>query len=225
MVSAILVDNFPAVFPPLPHTQRRRATRIVAHARRRRNVYDSAMAFDEQACVNRARRNDGDAFAMLVDHYMPRIYAHLYRMLGNREDAEDVAQETFVRAYAHLDRYDPARPFRNWIYTIASNLARNHLRKRSAAGQGVPLDEARAEAGTTPDYAAATREQSDRINAALDRLTPNAAVLVQLHYREGFTIGEAADILGMTENAAKVALHRARKQLRNLLVEDDHDGA
>jgi len=225
MVSTIFVDSTPGVFPPLPQTQRRRATRIVAHARKRRKVYDSAMSFDEQAFVNRARRNDGEAFAMLVDHYMPRIYAHLYRMLGNREDAEDVAQETFVRAYAHLDRYDPARPFRNWIYTIASNLARNHLRKRSAAGQGVPLEEARVTTGTTPGKEATATEQQDRINAALDRLAPNAAVLVQPHYREGFTIREAADILGMTENAAKVALHRARKQLRQLLVEDDHDGA
>ncbi|MBI2425397.1 MAG: RNA polymerase sigma factor [Candidatus Hydrogenedentes bacterium] len=196
----------------------------LTHAAHGTKVYDSAMEFDEQESLRLALQGDGEAFACLVDHYMPRIYSHVYRMLRRREDAEDVTQEAFVRAWRFLHRYDAGRPFRNWLYTIASNLALNQLRLRQRRGDTISIEEP-VELPSVEEAATARiarGEHQRRIDAALAQLSPTAAALIQLHYQEGLAIREAAEILGMNENAAKVALHRARKALREILVEEDN---
>ena len=178
----------------------------------------------ESECVARVLTGDSAAFDRLVDSYTARIYTHVYRMTRNREEAEDVVQETFLRAYRNLASFDRLRPFRNWLYTIATNLALNALRTRQRRGQTVTLDfEAETvEIDARLEDARALLMRGDvagRLAQAIGMLPPQPAALVHLHYMEGMSIRESAETLKMTEDAAKVALHRARKRLRILLGE------
>ena len=183
---------------------------------------DAAETHWEATCVAQTARGNPEAFNRLVDYYSAPIYSHLYRMTRNREEAEDLTQETFIRAYRKIGSYDPARPFRNWLYTVATNVGRNALRSRGRRipsawldqGTEVPVADARSVGEVE------VRERKNWLRAAVDQLPDPMPMLVQLHYQEGLSIREAAAILGMSENAAKVALHRARKKLRILLEED-----
>lgn len=177
----------------------------------------------ERACVVQIERGNPEAFDHLVHHYSARIYAHLFRMIRSREEAEDLTQETFVLAYRKLDSYDRARPFRNWIYAIATNVAKNALRTRSRRIPSAREDQ-NEEAFSANDQSTnlhEARELKAQLAAAVDHLPEPLPMLIHLHYREGFTIREAAQILQMTEGAAKVALHRARKTLRTILEKDE----
>lgn len=184
----------------------------------------------EAACVARAARGDQHAFAKLVRHYTGRIYAHLYGIVRSREDAEDLTQEAFLRAFRALDRFDAGRPFANWLYTIATNVALNALRTRSRRLRPVSLDETdehngplHEPASDLPDgrQTASRSERIERLEQAVAELPHRAAALVRLHYGEGVGLREAGEMLGMKENAAKVALHRARKQLRQLMTGEE----
>ncbi len=189
---------------------------------RRPEDADAAGPYWERSCVEQMEQGRPEAFDRLVEHYAARIYAHLYRMMRNREEAEDATQETFLRAYRKIGSYDRTRPFRNWLYTIATNVGRNAARSR---GRRIPS--ARTALGTEAWVAddrsvdlAESRELKDWLASAVDRLPEPLPLLIQLHYQEGMTIREAATVLGMREGAAKVALHRARKTLRTMLEKD-----
>lgn len=176
----------------------------------------------ERACVEQMEGGNPEAFNRLVEHYSARIYSHLYRMLRNREEAEDATQETFIRAYRKIGSYDRTRPFCNWLYSISTNVGRNAARSR---GRRIPSG--RVDTGTEVSLAddgnadlVESRELKDRLSSAVDRLPGPLPLLIQLHYQEGLTIREAAEVLEMSEGAARVALHRARKTLRTILEKD-----
>ncbi len=187
-------------------------------ARRQDNVLAlDAAAIEDAALVLRATRGETDAFDTLVDRYSHRIFAHLFRLVRNREEAEDLTQETFLRAYRSLARFDTSRPFKSWVYKIATNAGLNALRSRRRRGVSVPLDMHEGPASHSADIP--RRELRDELAHAIEGLAPQPAMLVHLHYHEGMSIREAADVVGMNEGSAKVALHRARKRLRELLIE------
>jgi RNA polymerase sigma-70 factor (ECF subfamily) len=182
--------------------------------------------------VARAQAGDRSAFNEIVEAYSARIFTHLLRFVRNREEAEDLAQETFVRAYRALETFDRSRPLRGWLYAIATNVGLNGLRSRRRRIPPAPASPDRE--GTAPtepvDPRADAREVAmrnelqERLFALLDRLSPRVAALVQLHYRDGLSLAEAGAMLGMSEGAAKVALHRARRSLREWLIEEEtHD--
>ncbi len=175
----------------------------------------------EAAAIARTLAGDAEAFGELVDRYSSRIYAHLYRLVRSREEAEDLTQEAFLRAYRYLERLDTSRSFRNWLYKIATNLGLNALRSRQRRGFPVPLEEGVAAVQERGQPQVERKELSQRIDAVVARLPVQAQMLIQLHYHEGMTIREAAEIVGMREGAAKVALCRARKRLRVWLVGDE----
>jgi RNA polymerase sigma-70 factor, ECF subfamily len=173
----------------------------------------------EQGCIDRLERGNPDGFQRLVDHYSARIYSHLFRMVHNREEAEDLTQETFILAYRKIGQYDRSRPFRNWLYAIATNVGRNAYRS-----QGRRIPSAREDLGTEERVADESdtdlperHELKDRLATAVNGLPDPLPMLIQMYYQEGFSVREAADVLGMSESAAKVALHRARKTLRTML--------
>jgi RNA polymerase sigma-70 factor (ECF subfamily) len=205
-------------------------------ASRRRPFAEKGVAEAEQArnaeSRELARACDGDtkAFDRLVDAYKQRIFTHVLRMVNHREDAEDLTQEAFMRAYRYLHLYDPSRPFRSWMYAIATNTALNGLRARGRRGIEASFDdEWRPSAAETPlnnpapdpRQGAARSELADRLSEAVSALAPAHAALIHLHYTEGMSIREAAEVVGMSEGAAKTALCRARKQLRKRLIEDE----
>jgi len=176
----------------------------------------------ETACIVQMERGNPEAFNRLVEYYSAPIYSHLYRMTRNREEAEDLTQETFLRAYRKFGKYDPTYSFRNWLYTIATNIGRNALRSRGRRIPSARLDQG-TEVSVADERSAGViegRERKDWLRSAVDCLPDPMPMLIQLHYQEGLSIRESAEILGMSENAAKVALHRARKKLRMMLEKD-----
>ena len=184
----------------------------------------------EKACVQRAQAGDAAAFGELTRHYAGRVYAILYRLVRNREEAEDLAQDAFLRAHRFVNRYDASRPFRNWMFAVATNVGLNALRSRRRRGFPVRLDARDKEGGATVQLvsrgidgrqSAMRGELKEQLAQAVGKLEPRAALLIQLHYNEGLSVREAATIVGMKEGTAKVAMHRARKKLREWLVEDE----
>jgi RNA polymerase sigma-70 factor (ECF subfamily) len=183
----------------------------------------------ELRCVEAALAGNPAAFTPIVTHYSARVYTHVYRIVRSREEAEDLTQDTFLRAHRYLARFDASRPFRNWLYTIATNLALNTLRTRKRRGIAVSIEAnedgaAWDEPVSEVEDAAHRAERSelrDRLAAVIERLPARTASLVHLHYLEGMPIRDAGEIHGMNESAAKVAIYRARKQLREWLIETD----
>lgn len=173
-----------------------------------------------RACVNRVRAGEGPAFDALIGVYAGRIYSHLYRLTRSREESEDLAQETFLRAYRYLASYDVERPFRNWLYMIATNVAMTKLRGQRSGDVELDWDWGAGAVGDARGEIA-QRELRRSVAEAVNQLPPVVGALVHLHYFEGMTIRESAAILNMTDEAAKVALHRARRRLRGMLTEEE----
>lgn len=168
--------------------------------------------------VNAALTGDQDAFAEIVSAYQDAVYNLCYRMLGERTEAEDAAQEAFLRAYLNLQRYDPARSFKTWLLSIASNYCIDRLRRRRL--QWLSLDDEPTETSLAlssdepePEAVALTREHSKAIQALLNELSPEYRAVVVLRYWYDYSYAEIADIMDTTESAVKSRLFRARQTL------------
>jgi len=155
----------------------------------------------------RARDGSRVSFDELVVRYRPRLVAFLARRLADAADAEDVAQETFLRAYDHLGSYDAARPFATWLFAIGKNVAANHAvaRNRREARDGRP-----AEAVPAVDDGAGARDVWQRAAAVL---RPDAYRALWLRYAQGASVREIATALGRSSVAIKVMLFRARRRM------------
>lgn len=176
----------------------------------------------EVECIRKTQGGYPDAFNPLVAHYAPRIRAYLYRMLRNREEAEDLTQETFIKAFQALHRFEAERPFKRWLYTIATNTGLNALRGQKRRGTAIELD---------PDWSCTVADgpapspAGEHLEVALATLSPRARQLIRLHYHEGFSVQEAGTVLGMSEGAAKAALCRARQELRKKMKSETTSGS
>jgi len=180
----------------------------------------------ERRWVAAAQGGDPDAFRRIVETYRDRLYTFLLRLVRHHEEAEDLAQEAFVRAWRHLSGYDSRWPFRAWLFTIARNLALNALRRPWATIISIEAGAedgrnalALAAATASPAEQAVTGEQKRRLGQALGQLSVQAAMIFTLFYQEGMAISEIAQTVGMTAGAVKVALHRARQTLRRRLCD------
>ena len=168
---------------------------------------------EERQAVNRALRGSVEEFEPLVRACAPRVIRLAYHFLGDWDEARDLAQETFARAYLHLDRYDPDRPFTAWVFTIAARLATDRLRKRRGTARTTEVLRRDAqEAAALPDPLSMLS-----LKEALGRLTPRqrqAVVLCDLH---GFSATEAASMIGCSPSTVRVLRFLARRRLRELL--------
>ncbi|HVU11485.1 MAG TPA: sigma-70 family RNA polymerase sigma factor [Phototrophicaceae bacterium] len=171
--------------------------------------------------VQAAMEGDQDAFAELVYTYQDAVYNLCYRLLSERTEAEDAAQEAFLRAYLNLQRYDPSRSFKTWLLTIASNHCIDRLRRRrmqwlSIEDETLPSLSLSSDA-PEPEDAAMTKEQKAAIQGLLDQLNPEYRAAVVLRYWYDYSYSEIADILDTTESAIKSRLFRARQILAEKL--------
>jgi len=167
------------------------------------NLAPVATSAEELAA--RARAGSRVAFDELVVRYRPQLVAFLARRLTDAADAEDVAQETFLRAYDHLASYDPDRPFATWLFAIGKNVAANHAVAR-----------ARREArrlGAVDEPAASEADAGGVWRRAAAVLSPAAYRVLWLRYTQGLTVGEIARELDRSSVSVKVMLFRARQRL------------
>jgi RNA polymerase sigma-70 factor (ECF subfamily) len=175
----------------------------------------------EQWLLERARDGDLDAFGELVRLFERPVFNLAYRMLGNAAEAEDAAQEAFLRAYTHLDRYDPERSFKTWLLSITSNYCIDRLRKRRltwlSLEEPLPPHPALVSSEAGPEASAIAHELSVQIQALLDGLSDEYRIVVILRYWYDLSYIEIAEILETTESAVKSRLFRARQALAKQL--------
>ena len=172
--------------------------------------------------VQRARAGDDNAFAALVETYQTPIYNLCYRMLGEAGEAEDAAQETFLRAYHQLARYDPARSFKTWLFAIANHHCIDRLRKRRltwlSLDADLPPHPALNEQSPGPEEASVRREQTEMLQKLLAQLPPEDRSVVVMRYWYDLSYEEIAEATTTTVSAVKSRLHRARGNLGELLA-------
>lgn len=173
-------------------------------------------AMSDVALVELVLANDQDAFTVLVERYKDAVQNLAYRMLSNTAEAEDVTQETFVRAYTQLFTYKPAHKFSTWLLSIASHLAIDQLRRRRFLAlplEDVPFLEWIVDSGTGPELSALQGEQQDEIQVYLQRLPSKYRAVIVLRYWYDFSYEEIARTLNLTPALVKARLHRARELL------------
>ena len=162
-----------------------------------------------------------DSFAELVNTYQNAVYNLCYRMLGERTESEDAAQEAFLRAYLNMDRYDPARSFKTWVLSIASNHCIDRLRKRRltwlSLDEPLPPNIHLSSDEPEPEDATIHKERSQAMQTLLNELNTEYRAAVILRYWYDYSYAEIADILDTTESAIKSRLFRARQALADRL--------
>ena len=171
----------------------------------------------ERAWIEQALQGDREAFGRLVRAYERPVYNLTYRMLGDPAEAEDAAQETFLRAYTKLATYQPSRKFVNWLLSIASHHCIDRLRRRNRAPQ-LSLDGPLpplwlASDAPQPEQVVNKQEARAEIRGLLDTLPPDYRSAIVLRYWYNLSYEEIADVMNSTESAIKSRLHRARRMM------------
>lgn len=167
----------------------------------------------------RARRGETEAYGELVTRYQTGVFNVCYRILHNRSDAEDLAQETFIRAYDRLYTFDLERDFSPWIRRVAANLCLNYLEAQKPVAE---LDEDRDEDKTqSPGEQVEVKERSEQIRTALASLPPHYRVVVELRHYQDLSYDEIANELEIPLSDVKSHLFRARKLLAEKLHAPD----
>lgn len=178
----------------------------------------------DRELIVRWQAGDESAFEELIKRHESRVYRLLYRMMGNKEDAEDLTQETFLSLHRHGHRFRAEARFSTFVYRVAANAA---LNRRRALGRGrarVDKLKTRQEAGDdlpsaprNPEDSTLGAELSEHVREALDTLSPSLRMPVVLYDIEGLAYGEIAKVLGIAEGTVKSRIHRARQALREAL--------
>jgi len=204
-------------------------TALPARKQPRPIPHESLPELDDAAVVRRYLDGDERAFGELVSRYQTRLLNFIYRTIGDRERAEDLVQEAFIRVFRHLHRFDPSKKFSTWIYTIASNLAKNELRNRSrnplvlfqAMTGGHDGEEDRPlefeDPGDRPDDVFRKRHVRELVDAAVAQLPKHHREVFVLRELEGRSYEEIAEITRTNLGTVKSRLNRARSAFAQLV--------
>jgi len=180
----------------------------------------------EAGLVRRCLAGDEKAYRELVEMYQGQVYSVVFRMVRRREDAEDLTQETFVRMFRALARYDPNRPFAAWLFTIASRLAIDHIRRRKVTPISLTQREAGSDeeyeieiedAGLKPDEFTTRNEEERRSEELIQSLPPHYRIVVMLRHQQDLSYEEIAESLHLPLGTVKARIHRARELLKTKL--------
>lgn len=180
------------------------------------------MENSEERLISDILAGNADAYGILVERYQRPIFNLMLRMTSNKEDALDLAQDTFVRAYEKLERYKPPARFFPWLYTIGMNLARDFCRKQKCRQTGsVKIFDAREDSDSTIDPGSYVVERLDskRVEKALEGLPLDYREAVILRFHEDLSMKEIAVSLGISVSGAKMRIHRGLLRLRHILTE------
>jgi RNA polymerase sigma-70 factor (ECF subfamily) len=178
---------------------------------------------DELAWVVQAQQGSDEAFARLVEEHQTHVYNLCYRMLGEPDLAEEAAQETFLRAYQNLHRYDQSRPFATWLLSIGAHYCIDQLRRRKLAVFSMDEEhddgtvfEIADPASPDPEAESVKREDRDRLHRLLRDLDDTDRAAVILRYWHDYSEIEIAESLHLTVSAVKSRLHRSRRALAGM---------
>ena len=181
---------------------------------------------DEPRLIQLACEGDRRAFGALVLRHQERVYSCAAQMLGDRGEAEDAVQETFVRAWRALDRFDGRSKLSTWLYRICVNVCLNALRRRKRVSSRDVEDPRTPEPiadptqrGNDPERHAATVQLYGRLGEALDALSPSLRTAVVLVLLQGMSHGEASVALGIPEGTVAWRIHEARRRMRFMLAD------
>jgi RNA polymerase sigma-70 factor, ECF subfamily len=175
----------------------------------------ATLVAEESELVRRVQAGDSAAFDSLVRRYIRRAYTVAYRLLGHREDAEDLVQETFMIVLRQIDDFQLGRPFGPWMYRILTNRGLNARKARALRRtEHLPDDLSVADA---PDLALERAEVRARFRSALDTLPPRQRLVMELIELDGFTRGEVAGMLEISEATVRWHVHDAWRTLRRIL--------
>ena len=184
----------------------------------------------DQEVIEHARQGRESAFRELIGRYERPVFSLIYRLVRDRERAEDLSQDTFIKVLNYLDRYDPSYKFSSWIFKIAHNTALDHLRRRepeTLSIDGSPHARTAAEVEATtltpastdesPEDYASSRELGQEIEVAIGRLRAEYRTAIMLCHVEGRPYEEIAHIMDVPLGTVKTYIHRARNELRKQL--------
>jgi RNA polymerase sigma-70 factor (ECF subfamily) len=178
------------------------------------------------AWIIQAQHGDDEGFTHLVETYQKPVYNLCYRMLGEPEAAEDAAQETFLKAYQNLARYDCERPFATWLLSIAAHHCIDKLRRRKFTSFSIDEDEEGQvelpdRSAPDPETEAAKKQEREHLHGILQSLDPTDRAAIILRYWYDASEVEIAQTLRLTVPAVKSRLHRARRELAGLWKEEE----
>jgi RNA polymerase sigma-70 factor (ECF subfamily) len=174
--------------------------------------------------IQKVKEGDSYSYDLLVKRYQRRIYFLAYRMVGSHETADDIAQETFIKAYFAIESFKIGHSFYTWLYRICMNLSINSLKRRRLV---IPESQFKEEAnplerrggGADPSERFALKEMEERIESAIDSLPPKYKAVLLLRVYEELSYEEIAETLEITEGTVMSRLFRARERMHELLKE------
>jgi RNA polymerase sigma-70 factor (ECF subfamily) len=180
----------------------------------------------EEDILRSAQRGDAEAINDVVTGFQQPVFNLCYRMLGDRTEAEDAAQEALIKVVLHLNTYDPGRPFKPWILRIASNECIDRIRRRKPILYLDGMGEDGAwewQAGHSPNPEAEMlrREQQTQIREMLENLPPLDRTVITLFYWEGLSYIEIGEATGLSVSAIKSRLFRARRMMAQFIVQEE----
>lgn len=177
---------------------------------------------EELEWIDQVLDGNTDAFQYLIETYQTPIYNLAYRMLGNANEAEEAAQETFLKAYTWLSSYDRKRSLKTWLFSIASHHCIDRLRKRRltwlSIDEPLPAHPALRDSQPGPEKATMIGQQRDDMQLLIGRLAPKDRIMVTLRYWYDYSYEEIAEVTDTTVSAVKSRLHRARLSLAKMMV-------
>ena len=179
----------------------------------------------DRALVLRTREGEVDAYGDLVRRYQSMVFNTCFRLCGERRQAEDLTQETFLRAYERLHTFDEGRPFAPWIRTVAANLCYNHLESGKAESWELGLEDEvvqiRDTGQSAPEQIYERKLEDQIVRAAILRLPPQQRTVIELRHFQSLSYEEISAALDISVSKVKTDLFRARKTLERLLEDLD----
>ncbi|MDM8524868.1 RNA polymerase sigma factor [Desulfococcaceae bacterium HSG8] len=171
----------------------------------------------EKTIIKRVQAGDRDAYACLVDKYKGPVFNLAYRMTGSFQEAEDLAQETFLKAYAAITRFDAKKRFFPWLYTISLNLIRNHLKRKRKVSSEILQDNITGDDTGNPENTVVRHQESEKLSRCLEKLPADLREAVILRYYQELSFGDVAETLEISLSAAKMRVYRGLEKLRSFM--------
>jgi RNA polymerase sigma-70 factor (ECF subfamily) len=172
---------------------------------------------DDKSIVSRCLSGDGEAFEMIVDKYQSQLLHFTWSIMGDEQEAKDVTQDTLVRSYFHLEKYDPERSFKTWLYTIAYNRCMDKMREKQSRTRFLKKMGSEQHPIQRSDNPEKKMENSEQFQLILKKLSQKERTALVLKWNEGYLSREIAEILGCKESTVRVYILNAKRKLKKFL--------